>query len=297
MSNQVETHFVNQYNANIQLLSQQPHSRLEGCVRRETQQGEFQFFDQIGAVEMTELTGRHVDTALSNTPHARRRVGLTPFTFADMIDWKDRAQLLTDPQSPYAVNAVMSAGRKKDQIILAAALGDAYTDKTGSTTVALPASQQIAVDFDGGAGGTPLGLTVLKLRRAKMILDQNEAGALGNNKRFLACTAEQIDNLLGTTEVTSSDYNNVKALVNGDVDTFMGFKFIRLELVANTTTTRHCVAWIENGILMSTAEEIDVKVDRRPDKNYGVQVYVKQMLGATRMEEAKVVQIDCNEPA
>ena len=297
MSNQVETHFVNQYNANIQLLSQQPHSRLEGCVRRETQQGEFQFFDQIGAVEMAELIGRHADTALSNTPHARRRVGLTPFSFADMIDWKDRARLLTDPQSPYAVNAVMSAGRKKDQIILAAAIGAAATDKTGSTSVVLPESQKIAVTFDGAGGATPLGLTVRKLRQAKMILDQAEAGAMGNNKRFLAVTAEQVDNMLGTTEVTSADYNNVKALVNGDVDTFMGFKFIRLELLANTTTTRHCVAWIENGILMSTAEEIEVKVDTIPTKNYGVQVYVKQMLGATRMEEAKVVQIDCHEPA
>ena len=295
MSNQVETHFVNQYNANIQLLSQQPHSRLEGCVRRETQQGEFQFFDQIGAVSMTALTGRHADTSLSNTPHARRRVGLTAFVFADMIDWKDRAQLLTDPQSPYAVNAIMSAGRKKDEIILAAALGTAYTDKTGSTAVALPVSQKIAVTFDGAGGSTALGLTVRKLRQAKLILDRNEAGSMGNDKRHIAVTAEQIDNLLATTEVTSADYNNVRALVAGEVDTFMGFKFHRTELCAKTANTRSCVAWIENGLLLSSAIEPEVMVDRLPGKNYGVQVYVKQMLGATRMEEAKVVQIDCNE--
>lgn len=297
MSTQVETHFVNQYNANIMLLSQQPHSRLESCVRRETQNGEFQFFDQIGAVEMSELTGRHADTALSNTPHARRRVGLTPFVFADMIDWKDRAQLLTDPQSPYCVNAIMSAGRKKDQIILAALLGTSYTDKTGSTAVALPSSQKIAVTFDGAGGSTARGLTVRKLRQAKLILDRAEAGALGNDKRHIAVTAEQVDNLLGTTEVTSNDYNTVKALVAGDVDTFMGFKFHRTELVNKTSTTRQCVAWIENGILLSSAVEPEVMVDRIPGKNYGVQVYVKQMLGATRMEEVKVVQIDCTEAA
>ena len=287
MSTQVETAFVNQYNANIQLLSQQPHSRLGGAVRRETQQGEFQFFDQIGAVTMTELTGRHADTTLQNTPHARRRVGLTPYTFADMIDWKDRAQMLTDPQSPYAVNAVMSAGRQIDTTIIAAATGDAYTDKTGSTTTVLPVSQKIA---HGSAG-----LTIAKLREAKKILDKNEAGMMGNDMRYLACSAQQIDDLLGTVEVTSSDYNVVKALVQGDVNTFMGFEFIRLELLDITTDIRTCFAWVKDGILLSTAEEIQVEVDRRKDKNYGVQVYVKQMMGATRMEEKKVVEIACSE--
>jgi hypothetical protein len=287
MSTQVETAFVNQYNANIQLLSQQPHSRLGNCVRRETQQGEYQFFDQIGSVTMTELTGRHADTTLQNTPHARRRVGLTPYTFADMIDWKDRAQMLTDPQSPYAVNAVMAAGRQIDTTIIAAATGDAYTDKTGSTAVSLPDTQKIA------HGST--GLTVAKLRTAKKILDQNEAGMMGNDSRFIAVTAQQIDDLLGTTEATSADYNSVRALVSGDIDTFLGFKFIRLELLSITSDIRTCFAWVKDGILLSTAEEIQVEVDRRKDKNYGVQVYVKQMLGATRMEEKKVVEIACAE--
>ena len=37
------------------------------------------------------------------------------------------------------------------------------------------------------------------------------------------------------------------------------------------------------------------KIDERSDKSYATQVYYCQTLGATRMEEAKVVEIACNE--
>jgi hypothetical protein len=84
---------------------------------------------------------------------------------------------------------------------------------------------------------------------------------------------KQITDLLGTTEVTSSDFNTVKALANGEVNSFLGFNFIVSNRLALSSTTR----------------------DERSDKSYATQVYYCMSIGATRMEEAKVVEVQATE--
>ena len=110
---------------------------------------------------------------------------------------------------------------------------------------------------------------------------------------YCAVSAEELDDLLGTTQVTSSDYNTVKALVQGDIDTFMGFKFLGTERLSESSSVRTCPAWAEDGILLGLGQDAEGKIDERPDKNYSTQVYYSMCIGATRMEEVKVVQIDC----
>jgi hypothetical protein len=107
-----------------------------------------------------------------------------------------------------------------------------------------------------------------------------------------------MSDLLGTTQVTSSDFNTVKALVQGDVDTFMGFKFIlsnRLSLDATNTDDRKIFAFTQDAIKLGVGKDITAKIDVRPDKSYATQVYTCMSIGATRMEENKVFQIPCNE--
>ena len=62
---------------------------------------------------------------------------------------------------------------------------------------------------------------------AKKILDENETDP--EETRYLVCTANQLSDFLNIAEVKSSDYNSIKALVQGEVDTYLGFKFIRSE--------------------------------------------------------------------
>ena len=86
MSIQITTAFVQQYRANVDHLVQQKGSRLRPLVRTETQNAEFEFYDRIGATSAQEVTGRHQDTPLVNTPHDRRRVALRDFDWGDLID-------------------------------------------------------------------------------------------------------------------------------------------------------------------------------------------------------------------
>ena len=74
-------------------------------------------------------------------------------------------------------------------------------------------------------GATRTALNIATLRKAVTML--NKEGVPSNDRHFIH-SAQQLDDLLATTEVTSSDYNGVKTLVNGEVNSFLGLKFIMI---------------------------------------------------------------------
>ncbi len=288
MSFQVSTAFVQQYTTNVGLLLQQRGSKLREAVTMGSYTGKAaKAVEQIGAVTAQARTSRHADTPLISTPHDARWVFPTDYEWADMIDDQDKLRMLIDPTSPYAVNGAYALGRAMDDIIITAALGTSMTGENGSTSTVFDTTNQRIV-----VGGT--GLTVAKLRQARRILMTNEVD-VSADPLYIAVTAVQLDNLLGTTEVTSSDYNTVKTLVSGDVDTFLGFKFIQVErLGVDGSGDRRCIAWAKSGMHLGMWNDITTKISERSDKSYATQVYVKGTFGATRTEEKKVVEIICD---
>lgn len=295
MSIEVPVAFQQKYRNDFILLSQQQGSRLRRTVRTDPDRldGKAGFFDRIGAVAMTEITGRHQPTALSSTPHSRRRITMRDFAFADAVDWQDAIRLGKDPKPKYSQNAMMAAGRTMDDLIIGALGGNAVSIDAddASTTVALPSAQKIAT----GSGG----LTLLKLRQAKKLLDAAEAGTgqdgKQGGKRFMVVTTNQMDDLLGTTQVTSSDFNSVKALVDGTINSFLGFEFIRTERLIKSSTTRYCYAYTDQAIGLAVGQEPMIDMGVRRDLNMAVQIYVAMMMDCTRIEDVQVVQIACTE--
>lgn len=290
MSVQITTAFVEQYAANVDHLAQQKGSRLRGAVRVETVTGKNAFFEQIGQTAARKRTSRHSDTPRMDTPHARRRVSLTDYDWADLIDHEDRVRMLIDPTSPYAVAASNAMGRAIDDAIIEAADGTAFTGVSGSTSTTFPAGN--VVDVQTGGSSSDVGLNVEKLRAAKELLD---AGEIEDEGRFMALNAKQLRNLLAETAVTSSDFNSVKALVNGEVNTFLGFNFIRTERIGVDSNSDHKVLfWERNGIVLAVGANPTAKISERSDKNYSTQVFYSMSVGSTRMEEARVGYIECD---
>jgi hypothetical protein len=286
MSTQITTAFVEQYSANVQLLSQQSGSLLRDKVRVESVTGKNAFFDQIGSVTATVRSSRHSDTPQADTPHSRRRVTLADYEFADLIDDLDKVRLLADPTSSYAQAAAYAMGRAMDDAIIAAATGTAYTGVAGGTSTVLPSAQKIT---EAGTAG----LTIAKLRSAKKILDLADVDP--SIARYIIVGPKQIDDLLGTTEVTSSDFNTVKALAMGDINSFLGFNFIVSNRLAIASSKRSLIAFAQDGILLGVGKDVTARIDERSDKGYATQVYYSAAFGATRMEESKVVQIEAHE--
>jgi len=309
MSNQITEAFVKQFSSQIFHLVQQKGSRLRGMVRNETQRGESKFFERLGAATAQVRLSRHADTPQIDSDHSRRRVTLVDFEWGDLIDDADRLRLLIDPTGPYSQSAVWALGRSMDDTIISNALGNAFSGVDGSTAVALPNTQKIAAV----ASGAESNLNVEALRRAKDILDSNDVDE--GIPRFCAIQSSQLQALLAETEVTSHDFNTVRALVRGEVDTFLGFKFVRLErlnlqsgtLNFDETTgvvgsgagdadgSRRCFCWAMDGLVLSTAMDIRARVAERPDKSFSTQVFASMGIGATRLEEEKVVEILCAE--
>lgn len=289
MSFEVTTAFVQQYTTNVGLLLQQRGSKLRDAVTVGSYTGKAaKAVEQIGAVTAQPRVTRHGDTPLISTPHDARWVFPTDYEWADLIDDQDKLRMLIDPTSPYALNGAYALGRAMDGLIISAALGISKTGENGTTNTAFDtANQQV--------GASTTGLTIAKLREAKKILMENEVD-VEMDPLFIAVTASQLDDLLGTTEVTSADYNTVKALVQGTVDSFMGFKFIHTELLGvDSSSNRRVIAWARSGLHLGMWNDVNSRIDQRADKSYATQVYVKGTFGATRTEEGKVVEILCAE--
>ena len=286
MSNQITTAFVQQYSNNVQMLSQQKGSLLRNTVDAETVVGKNAFFEQVGVATAVKRVSRHGDTPQIDTPHSRRRVSMVDYEYADLIDKQDQVRTLIDPTSSYAQAAAFALGRAMDDEIISAVSGNAFSGETGSTTVALPAGQKIT------ESGTD-GLTIAKLRSAKEKFDS--ASVDPSIPRYIVVGPKQISDLLGTTQVTSSDFNTVKALANGEITSFLGFNFITSNRLSIASNKRLCLAFAMDGIKLALGQDIMTRIDERSDKGYATQVYVCMTMGATRLEEEKVVTVEAHE--
>lgn len=280
------TAFVKQYQATITLLAQQFDSRFKGAVMVDNDwTGEEKYYDQYGTDDMVEIVSRLSDTPIQNTDHRRRKVTPSYWVSNTLEDPFEALAMLADPKSTYMQAKIATANRKIDDVTIAAMNGTALSGKTGATENELGSANKVLVQ---GAG-----LTMDKILEGKQLLDLQEIPV---EDRFLAYGAKQLTDLLKSTEVTSSDYAVVKALVQGSVDSWLGFKHIHTErLTTDTDDDRLCLMWQKQGVQLAIQKNPEGRIDERPDKNYAWQVYMREALGCVRLEEIYVVQIACDE--
>lgn len=295
MSQNIPTHYAQQYASNIELLLQQKGSRLRETVTpmSVTSAKAAVPVDQIGKVEATKRTTRYPVLVPADTPTDRPWVYPSDYDWNDLIDSIDKLRVVTDPQSAYVTNGTYAMGRSQDKEIITAFFGDRKTGETGATTTVFLAANVIAVNF--GAAGA-VGLTVAKLRQAKRLLMAAEVD-LDMDPITVPITAIQHDNLLAEIQVTSLDFNDRPVLVEGAVTRFLGMNFKNTELLGTDVSSyREIPVYAKSGITLATWNEITTDISIRKDlAGLPVQVYVFGTYGATRTQEKKVVKILCSE--
>jgi len=298
MSFNIDTVFVQQFRSELAVLAAQKLSRIRPCVMVEPVTGTSAWYDQIGHVEAAQNTTRNGDTPITDVPFARRLIHIKDWHVHELIDRKDERKMLAGPVPKVAEVLMAGMNRAMDRDILASMLATAFTGVNGATSVAFPASQQVTVaSWKYGSGTGNAGLTISKLIEAKQILDANEVdGDEAMGDRFIAVTARQVSDLLATTEATSADFAEVKALVRGEIDSFMGFKVIRTQLVpVDGSSYRRVMAWQRAGVFLGLNEDVTGDIGPRRDKNNSTQASCHAGWGAARVEEARVVEIQCSE--
>lgn len=291
---QVPEYYTTQFDANWKHLVQQKNSKLREYVTLDSIQGKEKSYNQLDVASMALITDRSGDTRISDQAMAKRWIRPQQYDTAKLIDEFDE-QLLGEvvlPTSPIVQSHGAAYARTCDQVIISALGGTAFTGPTGTTPTALPASQKIAANYVESGAAANSGLTIAKLRAAKFVLDSNEVDE--EEERIIVVSAKQLQDLLKTTEITSADYNSVKALVDGSVNTFMGFKFRRSQLLPLATDIRSCYVYVKSGIILAE-RGLKTHMDVRPDLSHSLQIRSVASLAAVRMEEKKVVEIACDE--
>ena len=299
MANYIDTAFVKIFHDNVQLALQQKGSRLKPFVTVDDLHGEEGYYDfllkdddvTVVADDFTDVNTMHPDTVITEPQWMRRKVTGKYLTKAYLIEKKDKIRLLADPTNAYVQAIAYAMGRKIDKLIIDAVTATAYTGKNGTVAVDLPSSQIIEHNDTG--------LTLEKILQAKIILDEADAF---DEERYFVVTPRQLANLLSNTDVKATDYLSIKALVQGDTDTFMGFKFITSNLLnteevtlsdSSTATADVCLVFTKPGVLLAIGKEADASIDKRPDKNNAIQIFFGMYAGATRMDENRVVKVPC----
>ncbi len=275
MSQQITVSFVSQFTTNVTALYQQNGSKLKGSVREETLNGKQYFFERLASTAAVKRTTRHADTPQVDSPHSRRMVTAGDFEWADLVDQQDKIRLLINPESAYAVNAAKALGRAYDDEVIVALDGDAFAGETGTTVVTFASEKAGDEDFSAAA------MTNDNLLKIKKDLDDQD---VDDDGRYILVSPAILNQLLRDTKVSSADFNTVKALVKGELDSYAGFKFIRTtRLPSPAANMRYGFAWHVNSMGIAVGKDITTRISERDDKSYATQVYACMTMGATRI--------------
>lgn len=253
--------------------------KLKMCVTLRTGvTGDTYNFRAIGAGLAGERTAPSSDVTPMNVDHSLIPVVLKNIEAPEYTDIFDNAEVNFSEVQELAQVITSALGRKEDQYIIDAL--EAGATKTVLTSV----------------GGADTNLNVDKLRRAAKLLNDDDVPM---EDRFAVISSSGLEGLLGETEATSSDYNSVKALVSGDIDTFMGFKFIiigdRTEGgLPKTAAVRDCYFFHKSAIGYAEGIALTTNVDWIPTKQSWLSMGKFKGNAVTR-DANGVVLVQCTE--
>ena len=294
MSVNLPTHFVREYSTNVQLLLQQKGSKLRSAVTAGSYVGDQASpVDQIDSVEMQQVTTRFGAMPRVDAATARRWVFPTDYDLPQLIDKFDKLRMLTDPESQYVQNAVMAAGRKMDDRIITAFQGTSKTGVAGATSTSFTAANEI----DVAVGGSNSRLNVQKLHAVKELIRAAHIDP-DEDPIFVGLTAKDESALLKEIQISNRDYSgsDMPVLREGKLERFLGMNFIYCELiesVAAGTNEVNVPVWAKSGMHLGIWNDVQTSISKRNDlQGEPWQAYVYITIGATRLDEEKVFNIE-----
>jgi hypothetical protein len=278
MAVNISNAFVTLFDAEVK-QAYQAESVLRNTVRLRTGvEGSTHKFPKIGK-GVAQVRIPQTDVTPMNVSYSQATVTLSDYIAAEYSDIFNQAKVNFDERSELVQVVSKSIGRRADQLII-----DALAASGTSNTVA------------SSIGGANTDLNLDKLLAAKKQMD---AGNVPMEGRHMLIHANNLSSLLGETEVTSSDYNTVKALVAGEVNTFLGFQFHVIGDrdeggLSISSGDRVVYAWHQQAVGMAEGMGIRTEINYVPEKT---SFLVSSMFsaGAITIDAEGVVAITCDE--
>lgn len=310
-TNTIPDHFPIQFDKNWSHGTQQKIARLREYANLSTGcTGKAKTHNRIDSERMEEQTVRLQKTQGTELTVRKRWVFPRPHAKATYLDEHDK-DLLGETVLPTGGAVVahrMAAARALDKVLLDGISGENQEGGDNDTPNLTAKTRTAAQTVAGITGGTPTGnLSLQALIDTKSIFGQNEVYGQDQMEAgetlCLAVNQLAIDSLLGETELTSADYNTVRALSEGkgNVNEFLGFRFVRTEQLpvndGHSSDGVYCLAWVKSLIHLDIWAEFNSTITIRHDLSEAIQIRSKFMAGACRLQEEAVVWIDCDQTA
>lgn len=280
----IDSAFVEQYKSNVIHLAQQQESKLRGTVMQESSSAEYFNWDRLAATDALTKSGRRQDNVYVDDAWTRRVS--TPSTFYHLmsVEHEDKVQMLASPESEYAKNQAAAMNRSWDDLIIAAATGDALDGDHSPVT--FPAGQTI------GTGAEIMSFDLVTQVQEKFL--QNEIDLSVPKVAVIGPTQARV--LMNLTENTSADYVNREALQKltstGIVSNWMGFTWIiSTRLLAPDVGEISCLFYTQQALGLCINQDVFTRIGENPDKLYMIQVFAQYTAGATRVEDEHIVQL------
>lgn len=286
------------FSKNLHTLAQQQTSKLFGTVRIESMETLSKFFDRDASIEMQRRTSRHQNTAYTPQQLSRRRLDISDYECGDIVDREeDVMKAMYDPQSSITQGFVRAANRNLDSVIInEGILGTAYAADADF------AISNVAAPTAIPNGGT--NLTTDKIKDAIERLEEADVD-LTEDRPTLVIGASQYRALLSQSEFINKDFKTgaSEQIVLNAMSNFLGIDIIKVStkdsnpILPKSGNIRTAVLYTKSACILGIQNKF--KIDSGKDYSIGgsVRVIGKQNIGSVRMEEARVVPIECDETA
>lgn len=279
MSISLSNAFVTLFDAEVKQAYQGKAMLVPAVRQRRGVEGSTVKFPKVGKGVATPRVPQ-TDVTPLNVGFSSVTCTLSDWNAAEYSDIFSQAKVNFDERQELVQVVANAMGRRQDQLIL-----DALTASGTSLTVA------------NSIGGATTNLNVAKLREAKRLMDKNNVPPEG---RHIVIHGNGLANLLSETSVTSSDFNTVKALVQGDVSTFLGFTFHVLGdrseggLAIDGSLDRTCFAFHNMAVGYGEGIGMRTEINYIPEKTSWL-VNEVFSAGAITIDAEGIVQITCRE--
>jgi hypothetical protein len=279
MSVSLSNAFVTLFDAEVKQAYQGSAKLVPAVRQRRGVEGSTVKFPKVGKGVAT-IRVPQTDVTPLNVGFSSVTLTLSDFNAAEYSDIFSQAKVNFDERQELVQVVANAMGRRQDQLIL-----DALTASSTSLTVS------------NDIGGTDSNMNITKLREAKRLMDKNNVPPDG---RHIIIHANGLANLLSETSVTSSDFNSVKALVQGELNTYLGFTFHVLGdrseggLAIDASLDRSCFAFHKDAVGYGEGIAMRTEINYIAEKtSYLVNEVFSA--GAIAIDDEGIVKITCRE--
>ncbi len=278
MAISVSNAFVTLFDSEVK-QAYQGQRTLGGLVRERAVEGSTVKFPKIGK-GTASIRVPQTDVTPMSVTYSQVTATMEDFIAAEYSDIFNQAKVNFQDRAELVQVVSGAIGRRMDQVVL-----DALVASSGTNTVA------------NSIGGSNTNLNVAKLRETKKKMDAKNVPGEG---RTIIAHANNMDALLAETEVTNSDFNTVKALVTGEVNSFLGFNFVSIGdrdeggLAIDGSSDRIVYAFHRDAMGLGIGMNQQSRVDYIPEKT---SFLVASMFsaGSVAIDAEGITKITCRE--